>query len=196
MRNALSTFALLSLAALPAIAATPAPDAPAPATATGKDAIAVSGTLLRDKDCQRLRTATGETYVLIGRLQQQVPGASIRVSGHKHGKSACGDGPSILVESVKTEKRSDVDGQAAPGPAPVPAAPLAGKGKRLQMTGTLTGDGVECPTFRTPQGRIYTLAGGTKGFHAGDRVTVTGTLGSASVCQQGMTLEVEDIRRP
>ncbi len=71
-----------------------------------------------------------------------------------------------------------------------------GKAKRLQVTGTLTREGVECPVLRTAKGRIYTLAGDLKGWKTGDRVTVTGALAQGSTCQQGTTIDVQDVRRP
>jgi len=76
-----------------------------------------------------------------------------------------------------------------------PAAPPEGRSKPIQVTGRLTREGVECPALRTAKGKIYTLAGDLKGFHAGDRVTVTGTLAQASICQQGTTIDVRAIRR-
>jgi Protein of unknown function (DUF5818) len=71
----------------------------------------------------------------------------------------------------------------------------AGRAKRLQVTGTLAREGVQCPILRTAKGGIYTLAGDLKGFQTGARVTVTGTQASAAgVCQRGPTIAVESVR--
>ena len=142
--------------------------------------------------------------MLIGRLTQATPGARVRVSGRRGGRTACSQGPSILVDAVRPE------GAPAP-PGEGPAAPStgivrlpnrhlddaeAGKAKRMQVTGTLTREGVECPVLRTAKGAVFTLAGDLKGFKTGERVTVTGTLAEASICQQGMTIDVREIGRP
>lgn len=68
-------------------------------------------------------------------------------------------------------------------------------GDRVQVTGTLTREGVECPALRGDDGRLYTLAGSTGDFGPGDRVHVHGTLPDVSICQQGTTIAVESISR-
>lgn len=65
---------------------------------------------------------------------------------------------------------------------------------RVEVTGVLTREGVECPALRADDGSLYTLAGGTGDFGPGDRVRVTGTQAQVSICQQGTTIEVESIR--
>lgn len=63
----------------------------------------------------------------------------------------------------------------------------------IQVTGQITGEGVECPALRSDDGELYTLAGETGRFGEGDRVTVEGTVAETSFCMQGTTIEVEDI---
>jgi len=213
--RALSTLlCAAALLALPATACAGDRDQPqgtepaaAAAAAPGRRAgIVASGVLSREKDCQLLRTPSGLTYVLIGRLTQSTSGARVRVSGMPGGKTACRQGPSILVEAVRPEVLEPAARQpgdpVVPGPGMVrqenrhldEAAP--GKAKRIQRTGVLTREGVECPILRTAKGGIFTLAGDLKGFKTGERVTVTGTLAEASICQQGTTIDVREIGRP
>lgn len=68
-------------------------------------------------------------------------------------------------------------------------------GRRITVTGRLTGEGVECQAFRAKNGTLYTLAGNLRGFKAGDRVRVVGRVAEISTCMQGTTLSVESIRR-
>jgi LysM repeat protein len=65
--------------------------------------------------------------------------------------------------------------------------------ERLTVTGTLVSGGVECPLLRADNGRLYSLAGDTAGFRRGDRVWVEGRLAQASICQQGVTIEIRRI---
>jgi len=64
-----------------------------------------------------------------------------------------------------------------------------------QITGTLTGEGVECPALRGTDGQVYSLVGELAGFAAGDRVTVEGVPQETSICMQGRTYTVLSIRR-
>lgn len=212
--------AIATLAVLPLRGAAQAPAAqgtePASDRSAGRsagpdrgDAIVASGVLAGDKDCQVLRTPSGETYVLLGQLPRTTAGDRVRVSGRRGGKSACQEGPTILVESMRLEGYEPAarqPGQPAPrspgmvshGPGPMDDARAGNakmKTKRLQVTGTLAREGTDCPILRTPKGRSYTLAGDLKGFQTGARVTITGTQAQASICQQGLTIEVENVRR-
>jgi LysM repeat protein len=63
----------------------------------------------------------------------------------------------------------------------------------LTVSGTLTRQGVECPTMRGDDGRTYSLAGDIRGFLPGDRVTVDGRIADMSICQQGTAIEVRRI---
>jgi hypothetical protein len=66
--------------------------------------------------------------------------------------------------------------------------------KSVQVTGTLTTEGVECPALRGTDGKLYTLSGDLKGYKVGDEVCVSGRPAEVSVCMQGITLAVESIR--
>lgn len=66
-------------------------------------------------------------------------------------------------------------------------------GESARVTGRITDEGVECPTLRGPDGTLYSLAGDTALFEAGDAVTVTGSFADMSMCMQGRTLSVESI---
>lgn len=68
----------------------------------------------------------------------------------------------------------------SPGPPP---------GTRVDVTGTLSNEGVECPAFRGDDGRLYTIADpAAGGFKPGDRVHVAGEVAAMSLCQQGIPL--------
>ena len=60
--------------------------------------------------------------------------------------------------------------------------------------GRLTDEGVECPSFRTNDGHLYTLSGDTQGFGPGDQVIIEGTIAEMSTCMQGTTLGLVRIR--
>lgn len=65
--------------------------------------------------------------------------------------------------------------------------------ERVQISGVLTEEGVECPTMRGHDGQLYSLIGSLDGRQAGDVVQVQGTTPDFSFCQRGITIEVEDI---
>ncbi|WAJ30099.1 LysM peptidoglycan-binding domain-containing protein [Antarcticirhabdus aurantiaca] len=66
-------------------------------------------------------------------------------------------------------------------------------GEEITVSGVLTNEGAECPTLRARNG-LFSLSGRLGRFHPGDIVTVTGVLTDYSVCQQGQTIEVDEIR--
>lgn len=76
---------------------------------------------------------------------------------------------------------------ACAGAGPVPPDGV------LSISGTLTGEGVECPALRGNNGELYTLAGDVGGAAVGDEVCVMGRLVELSICQQGTTVSVEKI---
>lgn len=73
-------------------------------------------------------------------------------------------------------------------------APLhAEPGAPVEIIGTLTDEGIECPALRTPDGALYTLTGHSAGLEAGDRVRVVGLVAGESFCQQGVTISAARI---
>jgi len=67
-----------------------------------------------------------------------------------------------------------------PGPPP---------GTRVDVNGTLSSEGVECPAFRSDDGKLYTITDpAAGGFKPGDRVHVAGEVAGMSLCQQGIPL--------
>lgn len=89
-------------------------------------------------------------------------------------------------------------GPIFPGPGPIFPGPgsvfpgLPGS-DRVNVVGTLTTQGAECPTFRGDNGQLYSLIGGTRGFRPGDRVRVRGRIAEMSFCMQGTAVEVRSI---
>jgi len=67
-------------------------------------------------------------------------------------------------------------------PGPPPGTPVT-------VNGTLSSEGVECPTLRGDDGTLYSLTDpNAGGFNPGDRVTVSGEVAGMATCQQGITL--------
>ncbi len=64
----------------------------------------------------------------------------------------------------------------------------------VQRQGQLTAEGVECRALRGDDGVLYTLTGSLAEFKAGDEVIVEGTLPEASICMQGTTIGIVQIR--
>ncbi|HVS02630.1 MAG TPA: DUF5818 domain-containing protein [Thermoanaerobaculia bacterium] len=60
----------------------------------------------------------------------------------------------------------------------------------IEVTGTLTGEGVECQALRAADGDLYTLTGDLGDARQGDRVRVRGTIVQISYCMQGTTIAV------
>lgn len=63
----------------------------------------------------------------------------------------------------------------------------------LRRTGAITDEGVECTAMRDTDGFLYTLIGNVGSLAAGDSVMVDGTYVEASICQQGVTLQVVQV---
>ena len=62
------------------------------------------------------------------------------------------------------------------------------------VQGVLTDEGVECPTLRGDDAKLYTLAGDLRGHEIGDRVLVVGTVAHVNFCQQGTTISISVIK--
>lgn len=71
-----------------------------------------------------------------------------------------------------------------------PADPHPG----TQVSGILTPEGVECQALRGHDGELYTLLGNLEGHDDGDVVQVYGEVQEVSFCQQGTTIQVDDIQ--
>jgi hypothetical protein len=68
----------------------------------------------------------------------------------------------------------------SPGPPP---------GTKLNVTGTLSNEGAECPALRGDDGKLYTLTDpAAGGFRPGDRIHVSGEVAGMSICLQGIPL--------
>ena len=66
---------------------------------------------------------------------------------------------------------------------------------RVSLDGTMTGEGVECPTMRTADGALYSLALRTPqaSIFPGQKIHVEGIPEKFSICQHGTTIEVESL---
>ena len=91
----------------------------------------------------------------------------------------------VETEDGRVRLVSEAFTVVAPGPAP---------GTAVDVTGTLSSEGAECPALRGDDGTLYTLADPSAGeFKPGDRVHVTGEVAGMSRCMQGITLTATTI---
>ncbi len=161
-----------------------------------------------------------ETYR--GRIDDQVVIYGSGFRGGERVRVLIGDGPYRLNPdvTVRADRRGDVEASVdlprwvRPGSAvhfglesrdsnarAVVSRPYEVAGRRpqqpdrnrIEMTGTLTRQGVECPVMRGDDGRTYSLAGELRGFRPGDRIAVEGRVAEMSACQQGTTIELRRI---
>lgn len=142
----------------------------------GDNRISVSGTITREGvECPALRAENGRLYTLAGDTGRFGPGDRVRVRGARAQASICQQGTTIEVERIRAARGGgDRDG--------------------VTVTGTLTGEGAECPVLRGDNGRLYSLAGDIGRFRPGDRIHVRGALAQVSYCMQGTTITVERVR--
>ena len=141
--------------------------------------INVRGTLTGEGvECQALRGDDGELYTLTGDLSGFEEGDRVKVRGTVAEVSICQQGTTIEVQSIRDDKSQGNENRT----------------RVVRVTGTLTNEGVECQALETDNGQIYTLTGNLRGFEVGDRVRVVGKVAQVSICQQGTTLEVLNIR--
>ena len=66
----------------------------------------------------------------------------------------------------------------------------------FQRTGEISDEGVECLAMRDGDGFLYSLIGNTDGLEAGQSVVLQGRYVEASICMQGITMEVVEILPP
>ena len=141
--------------------------------------INVRGTLTGEGvECQALRGDDGELYTLTGDLSGFEDGDRVKVRGTIAEVSICQQGTTIEVQSIKDDKSQGNENRT----------------RVVRVTGTLTNEGVECQALETDNGTIYTLTGNLSDFEVGDRVRVVGKVAEVSICQQGTTLEILNIR--
>ena len=95
------------------------------------------------------------------------------------------------VPQIVAEEPEQIEVQVEDAPSAAKPKP----GETLSLTGKLTAEGVECPAFRAADNTLHTLTGDLKGFKAGDRVCLTGTVVEVSICMQGTTLKLTSIRK-
>jgi hypothetical protein len=72
---------------------------------------------------------------------------------------------------------------------------VAAGGDTVQIHGTVTAEGVECPAVRDRAGTLYTLTGADRELRPGTEVMIEGRVAEVSICMQGTTIEVESIER-
>ncbi len=150
----------------------PRSDAPLPAD------LRVTGTVTREGvTCLAIRGDDGRLYTLSGGYDSLRIGERVQVIGRAAQSSICMQGTTIQVRELN--RLGDR------------VQPPAG----LDLTGTMTSEGVTCPSIRGDDGRLYTLAGDTGRFRPGDRVQVQGKRAEMSICMQGTTIEVSRISR-
>ncbi len=66
--------------------------------------------------------------------------------------------------------------------------------QQVTVRGTLTREGVACQAMRGDDGKLYTLVGNLPNrMRPGDRVRVVGRVADASICQQGTTVNVDQL---
>lgn len=73
------------------------------------------------------------------------------------------------------------------------AESVAGSDQVVEVTGTLTDEGVECQVMRSDDGKLYTLLGDLEDFKMEDHVYIRGQIAEVSFCMQGTTINVEII---
>jgi len=145
----------------------------------GSQMINVRGTLTGEGiECQALRGDDGELYTLTGDLSGFEEGDRVKVRGTVAEISTCQQGTTIEVQSIKDDKSQGNENRT----------------RVVRITGELTDAGVECQALETDGGTVYTLTGNLRNFEVGDRVRVVGKVVESSICQQGTTLEVLNIK--
>lgn len=126
----------------------------------------------------------GETLSSIGRQYGVSVNQIMAANRHISNPNAIAPGIRLTIPARGT----------APWPQPQPQPIPQPQPQQITINGILTGEGVTCQTLRDNNGRLYTLTGNTRWFVDGDRVTVTGRTSDFSICQQGTTIEIQQIQ--
>ena len=166
-------FVGMNLRVPSSIAPQPVRPAPAPVAQT----LRIIGTITGEGvTCQALRGDDGALYTIAGTATRPLrPGDRVEVMGTRAATAVCQQGTAITASQILL-----LDAVARP---------------TIDVTGTITREGVTCTALRGDDGRLYTLAGQTGGFQPGDRVRVTGDQAQMSFCQQGTTVNLTSIRQ-
>jgi hypothetical protein len=64
----------------------------------------------------------------------------------------------------------------------------------VRLEGTITDEGTTCVAMRGPHDELFTLGGDLGNLAPGDRVVVVATIAEMSLCMQGLTLAVREVR--
>lgn len=140
------------------------------------DVLRVAGTVTGEGvTCQAFRGDDGRLYTIAGSATRPLrPGDRIEVTGTRVRGAICQQGVTIAASQIVLRD------SIAP--------------RTIDLTGTITREGVTCTALRGDDGRLYTLTGQTGGFQPGDRVRITGETAEMSFCQQGTTVNLGTIR--
>ena len=165
-------FSGMTLRVPSSLTSQPARPAPLPVAQN----LRVTGTITSEGvTCQALRGDDGTLYTIAGTATRPLrAGDRVEVTGTRAASALCQQGVPISATRILLL-------EAAPQPG-------------IDVTGTITREGVTCTALRGDDGRLYTIAGQTGEFQPGDRVRVTGDVAQMSFCQQGTTVNVRSIR--
>lgn len=108
-------------------------------------------------------------------------GSTLQIAAQGEGRPEDPERPNDEPASAETEDAGDVSGTLTDG--------------RIVIVGVLTDEGRECQAMHGQDRQLYALTGSLEGYGAGDPVHVSGTEPEASTCPEGITIEVEEIRR-
>jgi LysM repeat protein len=126
-------------------------------------------------ECLAMRDDRGRLYTLVGNVRRLAPGDRVEVRGTPVRVSICQQGRTLEVIRARVLAPDEDD-----------------DGEFVRVRGVLTGEGIECQAMRGDDGRLYTF-NRIRGYGPGDYVEIRGTIAEFSFCQQGTTINVEDI---
>ncbi len=146
-----------------------------PTAPIAPDVLRVTGTVTNEGvTCQAFRGDDGRLYTFAGNATRPLrPGDRVEVTGTRAGSSICQQGITITASQIVLRDSS---------------AP-----RTIDLTGTITREGVTCTALRGDDGRLYTITDQPGGFRPGDRVRITGDVAEMSFCQQGTTINLRSI---
>ncbi|WP_019954175.1 LysM peptidoglycan-binding domain-containing protein [Yoonia vestfoldensis] len=153
----------------------PSSTAPTPALPRPAQALRIIGTVTGEGvTCQAFRGDDGRLYTFAGSATRPLrPGDRVEVTGTRAGASICQQG--VTINATQVVLLNSV-------------APAS-----IDLTGTITREGVTCTALRGDDGRLYTVTGQTAGLQPGDRVRITGEVAEMPFCQQGTTINLRSI---